>query len=121
MNWAITILICTGIIAAVAHAILKDRKKQPKQHTCDHCNQPIIQIGRNENYIFYKCGCNRNKGADYDWKTALIDGVEYELGDSGSLIYQCQICLRYTFRVEPSNEVCLFCGLAIVKLCKYHQ
>jgi hypothetical protein len=46
---------------------------------CGHCNQEMIEITRNAYYVFYQCACKRHRGIDWDWKHALVNGVEYEL------------------------------------------
>lgn len=83
---------------------------------CFRCNHPMIEVNRNTHYVFYRCQCNRNKGANYDWQTALIDGLEYEIGSAGSLVHQCPTCHEFTFRERESNEVCVMCGGARICL-----
>lgn len=78
---------------------------------CDHCQQPCVEIKRNEYYVFYKCGCNRHKDCLWDWKTMLHDGQEIVMGSAGSIAHICPNCKRHTYRQSQfSNEICLFCG-----------
>lgn len=82
---------------------------------CGHCEQPMVEIARNEHYVFYKCGCHRHKGVEWDWQTALIDGVELELGTAGSFVCQCPACNAVIFRQRITNEICLHCGKERIK------
>lgn len=74
----------------------------------------MIEIGRNAYRVFYKCECKRHKGVDWDWSTALINGLEYELGSAGSFVHDCPNCGNLTFRERMSNELCVSCGKAQV-------
>lgn len=82
---------------------------------CLQCNQPMIEVGRNEYRVFFKCGCKRNKGVDWDWEHAIVDGLEYELGTAGSFVHDCPLCDGVTFRQIMSNELCVFCGKSEIK------
>lgn len=84
-------------------------------YRCHYCEKPIVEINRNECFVFYKCGCNRNKGVDWDWKTALIGDQEYELGTAGSFVLECPECQNLTFRHRITGELCLFCKKAEVQ------
>lgn len=77
---------------------------------CGHCNQEMVELRRNEMYVFYKCGCRRHKGVDWDWKTFLMNGVEYSLGTAGSFVHDCPSCKGVTYRERMSNETCVRCG-----------
>ena len=77
---------------------------------CGHCNQPMVEIARNEYYVFFKCGCHRHKGAEWDWRTALVDGVELELGTAGSFVLECHVCHSLMYRSRITGEFCLQCG-----------
>lgn len=82
---------------------------------CGHCRQPLVEIARNEIYVFYKCACHKHKGADWDWRSALVDGVEYQLGSAGSFVHQCPACGEFTYRHDISTETCLLCNKARVE------
>ena len=76
---------------------------------CGHCRQELVEMYRNQLYVFYKCGCKLNKGVDWDWKHALVDGVEYELGTAGSFVHDCPECGNVTYRENMSHELCVAC------------
>ena len=88
---------------------------------CSHCNQDMVEIDRNEIYVFYKCGCHKHKGVEWDWRSALVNGVEYELGTAGSFVHKCPGCGEFTFRQEISNETCLWCGKVRIEPLKVEQ
>lgn len=79
---------------------------------CGHCDQDMIEINRNEYYVFYKCNCNHRKGVEWDWKTALDGDVEYSLGSADSFVHDCPECSGVTYRANMSNEICVRCGEA---------
>ena len=82
---------------------------------CAHCGEPTVEIGRNDLFVFYRCGCNRNKGADYDWRTRLLDGVEYCLGSAGSFVQECPACHNRLYRLRITRELCVHCAQARVE------
>ena len=82
---------------------------------CGHCGQQLVERGRSEYRVFFVCGCNRNKGVDWDWSYAIVDGVEYELGSAGSFVHECPSCDKLTFRQRISNELCAHCGKARIR------
>ncbi len=88
---------------------------------CGHCNHVMVEIGRTDQRVFYKCECHRHKGCDWDWQTALIDGVEYEIGTAGSFVHECPTCDGLTYRNSPSSERCLLCHKSQVVLKRHGQ
>lgn len=82
---------------------------------CEHCNQPSVEISRNEHYVFYKCACHQNKGVEWDWRTLLHEGIEYLMGTSGSIVHGCPNCKRHTYRMQFSDEICLFCATCPIR------
>lgn len=83
---------------------------------CAHCNIQLEEVSRNEHFVFYRCGCGNYANAGYDWKTALIDGVEYLMGLAGSYVHTCPNCYNRIYRMRPSTEVCLWCNESRVEL-----
>ena len=79
---------------------------------CFDCGVEYREIARNEHRVFYKCTCNRNEGVDWDWSTAIIDGVEYELGSAGSWILKCVECGFVHMRLRRDGQSwCIRCAM----------
>ena len=68
-----------------------------------------MECGRNEYFVFYKCGCHLHKGVDWDWSDALVDGVQYPLGSAGSFTYICPECDSTAMRMGLSYQWCIYC------------
>lgn len=68
-----------------------------------------MEYSRNEHSITYKCGCHFNKGVEWDWQDALVNGVQYLLGSAGSFTYVCPECDSVVMRQQLSYQWCVYC------------